>query len=167
MLTRGTSVLWPSAISSLLSQYINLFFWVLGWTLLCLDDTVLKNLPLFPGIFALQSCCPWYLTISFLNQSKLTLPRPRDCTLPPSVLTAPRILDSAMARSLQPSLPLITMSSTNPSLLVSSSRSICEPHQLALPIPVSKRYPCHPPEMLVSQHPPFHQMSVLPKVKEV
>lgn len=116
MLTRGTSALWPSAISSLLSQYINLFFWVLGWTLSCLDDTVLKNQPLFPGMFALQSCRPWDLTISFLHQPKLNPPRSRDCTLPPSVLTAPRILNSAIAWSLHPWLPLMTMSSTNPSV---------------------------------------------------
>ena len=138
-LTRGISALWTSAISSLLSQHIHLFFWVLGWTFLCLDDTILKKLPPFLGTFALQSCLPWDLTTSFLNQLKLTLLRSRDCTLPLSFLIALRILNSTISWSLQPRLPLITTSSTNPSLLVNSSRSSYESPQLAFPIPVSRR----------------------------
>lgn len=124
-LIRGTSVLWTSAISSQLSQYIHLFFWELWWTLLCSDDSILKKLPPFLAMFALQSCLPWDLTTSFINQSKLTLLRSRDCTLTFSFLTALRILKFTISWSLQPRLPLITTSSTSPSLLVNSSRSSC------------------------------------------
>ena len=143
-LTRGISALWTSVISSLLSQYIHMLFWVLGWMLLCLDDTILKNLPPFLGTFALQSCLPWDLTTSF--QSRLTLLRFRDCTLPLPFLRALRILNSTVSWSLQPRLPSIT----NPSLLVNSSRSTCESPQLALSTPLSRSYPCHPPGIFLT-----------------
>lgn len=139
------SALWTPPISFLLRQYIACSSEY--WDGCSSAYPILKNLPPCLNTFAFQSCHPWDLTTGFLNQSKLTLLRSSNCTLPLFFLIALGILNSTISWSLLPRLPLITTSSTHPSLLVNSSRSSCESPQLALPIPVSRSYPCHPPEM--------------------